>query len=264
MSASIQNIYPGDNQVFADLFDKIENNGKIDEEILMLLCGSNQISISEKFKLLQTVSTKNCKYIDFLLKFIANNPSLVETPEIKAYLNDYFHEQARRSSLLADDEIIRIWRYHAYLISQGIACFYPYIWMLICNHGEITTFSNSDLKIISHYSAVFAFDGFNSKPIKQILLRSPTCSERDLEIFKYMRNKRETAYSQYATALLHLMKTALKQRKFDPYKFNDMLSDIPKKYRGELYVDSCRNNCERLHYNLKRFYKDYEQNQIIF
>lgn len=262
MSVSTQNIYEGNNKIFVELFDDIEQNGNIDEDVLMLLCNSEQVDILERFKLLRLVSDKNFKYTNLLLKFLADNSFLTESPEILAYVQDYFYRKAYRASLLTDNEVIQLWRYHAYMLSQGIAEFYPYIWHLICRHGKITTFSDSNLKIISHYSTVFKFDGYNKNAIEKILHRTPICSEQGLEIFKQIKTKQESAYSKYALALLYIMERAFKRHKFNYDKFNSMLLEIPFKRRSELFVDSLLNNAERLYFNLKSFYQNGEHRQI--
>lgn len=262
MSSSTQNMYSGNNKTFLELFDSIEQDGKIDEDALMLLCNSEQVDILERFRLLRLASDKNCKYTNLLLKFLADNSFLTESPEILEHMQDYFYRKAYRASLLTDNEVIQLWRYHAYMLSQGIAEFYPYIWHLICRHGKITTFSDSNLKIISYYSAVFKFDGFNADRIKEILRRASMCSERDLDIFKQLKSKRESACSKYTASLLYIMQRAFKRQKFNSDKFNNMLSDIPEKYRDKLYVDSLLNNSEKLYCSLKSFYKNGGHRQV--
>lgn len=262
MSDSTQNIYPGANKIFVELFDRIEQEGKIDENTLMLLYNSDQVDIFERFKLLRLISDENYQYTALLLKFLADNPFLIENQEIRAYMQDYFHHQVNRSSLLSDEKVMRLWRYHAYMISQGIAEFYPYIRHLVSRHGKVTAFSDSDVKIISHYSAVFAFDGYNADRIREVLRRAPVYLEQESEVFKQLKNKKENAYSKYAMALLYIMERAFKRKKFNSDKFKDMLSDIPRKYWGELYIDSLLNNAERLYCSFRRFYKNNGQKKV--
>ena len=63
---------------------------------------------------------------------------------------------------LNDNAIMKICQDLFYLISQGVAAFYPYIWILLKNHGHITTYTDKKLRTINHYAVVFSFDGYNA------------------------------------------------------------------------------------------------------
>lgn len=150
-----------------------------------------------------------------------------------------------------------------YLISQGVAAFYPYIWILLKNHGHITTYTDKKLRIISHYAVVFSFDGYNAKSIREILKSNCIlCSEQALSAFKTVKTKKEQAYSQCAKALLYIMIQAFKKQQPDYDKFDEYLSDIPNKYREELRCDSLSRNSERLYANLYSFFENGGHKQV--
>lgn len=255
MSAETKNLYSGDNKFIAEIYDSLVN-GKERKEAILLLLQSNAIETFDKFKIIRLLSEKSEKYYQILMRLIADNTYLLENKTVFSTFQNFFFNQTRTATLISDEEILRYCRYILYLIGQGFADFYPFIRQIINRHGQITAYSNSDLKIISHYAAVFAFDGYNDKLIKEVLKNSPMCSEQSFDIFKQLKSKKEKAYSQYAKAILYIMRKAFKEYRPDYDKFNEYLLEIPVKYKEELYIDSLLKNSERLYANLFRFYKN--------
>lgn len=254
MSTESKNLYVGDNKLIAEIYDRITNDDA-GEEVILLLLQSNAVGLLDKFKIVEFLARKNKQYYPLLLQLIANHIPLLESKDVFLTLRDFLSKQVYRASLISDEDILKNCQYIIYLISQGIADFYPFIRKIIEHHGEITSYSSMDLKILSHYSIVFDFDGYNGKAIEEVLKHNAMYSEQSFNCFRQLKCKQEKVYSQYAKAILYIMKKAFKGYKPDYDKFNDYLSEIPKKYRGELYIDSLMRNFERLYANLFKFYK---------
>lgn len=265
MTAEFENLYSGDDKAVAELYARIFDGKSVSQEAASILICNQYITVDEKCQLLYTLAQKfPAKYTDLWLKFMANNVFLLRKANVAHSLHSYLYHQNRQSELMSDENIVKLWRFLAYLIGQGVAEYYPYMRHITARHGEVTTYTDSDLKIISYYSAVFGFDGYNEQSIKSILQRAPMSSEQTLPIFRQLKIKREKAYSNYALALLHIMKRAFAEKKFKRDRFETLLLDIPKKYQGDLYVAPLLRNGERLYANLRRFYKAGGANSVYF
>ena len=134
---------------------------------------------------------------DFILcssKTVLNNINILDNNESFKIINNHFIQLVNQAYLLDDNAIIKICQDLFYLISQGVAAFYPYIWILLKNHGHITTYTDKKLRTINHYAVVFSFDGYNAKSIREILKSNCIlCSEQALSAFKTVKTKERTS-----------------------------------------------------------------------
>ena len=206
---------------------------------------------------------RNERFHSLLIKTVLNNINILDNNESFKIINNHFKQLVNQAYLLDDNAIIKICQDLFYLISQGVAAFYPYIWILLKKHGHITTHTDKKLRIISHYAVIFSFDGYNAKSIREILKSNCIlCSEQALSAFKTVKTKKEQAYSQCAKALLYIMIQAFKKQQPDYDKFDEYLSDVPNKYREELRCDSLSRNSERLYANLYSFFESGDHKQV--
>ena len=132
------------------IYDNISNGDSAEESILILL-QSEYIEPFEKFEILNLLAEKQNKHYKLLLKFLADNIYLLENKKAFSVLQNFVYQQVRNAGLLTDEDILSLCEYLIYLISQGFADFYPFIHHILNRHGKITTYSNTDLKIINHY-----------------------------------------------------------------------------------------------------------------
>ena len=242
MSTESENLYTKNDQLIAQIYDNLSGENK-SEEAISLLLNPNHISPTEQVKILGLLGEKDSESF----KIINNN----------------FIQLVNQAYLLDDNAIMKICQDLFYLISQGVAAFYPYIWILLKNHGHITTYTDKKLRTINHYAVVFSFDGYNAKSIREILKSNCIlCSEQALSAFKTVKTKKEQAYSQCAKALLYIMIQAFKKQQPDYDKFDEYLSDVPNKYREELRCDSLSRNSERLYANLYSFFENGGHKQV--
>lgn len=260
MSAETENLYTGKNPLIANIYDCLSGDNQ-SEEAISLLLNSNTVSPNEKIKILGILSEKDERFHSLLVQTVLNNVYTLEDTSVFTIIDSFFERMISQAYLLDDNAVIKIFQHLFYLISQGVAEFYPYIWKLT-RKQNITTYNSRKLRIICHYAVVFSFDGYNSKAIKEILKSNCTCSEQALNAFKSVKTKEEYAYSQYAKALLYLMQQAFRKQSPNYDEFDEYLSDIPNKYREEFHVDSLSRNSERLYAHLYGFFENGGQKQV--
>lgn len=253
-SSEFENIYTGDNKFIANLYSGIAD-GEFSEEVILLILQNEYTRPYEKYRVLKKLARNQKKYYMLLQKHVADNIYLLNREEVVCDIKGFLIEQIRNSALLTDEDVLKLYDFLIYVICQGFADFYPLMWHIINRHGQITTYSHSDLKIICHYSAVFAFDGYNDDYIENVLETSYMYSENSFTAFNELKTKKETAYSQCAKAIFYIMQKAFAHQKINDKKIDKILFEIPNKYREELYIDLLQRNVKRLYANLVRFYK---------
>ena len=262
MSTESENLYTKNDQLIAQIYDNLSGENK-SEEAISLLLNPNHISPTEQVKILGLLGEKDERFHSLLIKTVLNNINILDNNESFKIINNHFIQLVNQAYLLNDNAIMKICQDLFYLISQGVAAFYPYIWILLKNHGHITTYTDKKLRTINHYAVVFSFDGYNAKSIREILKSNCIlCSEQALSAFKTVKTKKEQAYSQCAKALLYIMIQAFKKQQPDYDKFDEYLSDVPNKYREELRCDSLSRNSERLYANLYSFFESGDHKQV--
>ena len=211
MSTESENLYTKNDQLIAQIYDNLSGENK-SEEAISLLLNPNHISPTEQVKILGLLGEKDERFHSLLIKTVLNNINILDNNESFKIINNHFIQLVNQAYLLDDNAIIKICQDLFYLISQGVAAFYPYIWILLKNHGHITTHTDKKLRTINHYAVVFSFDGYNAKSIREILKSNCIlCSEQALSAFKTVKTKKEQAYSQCAKALLYIMVQAFKK-----------------------------------------------------
>ena len=243
MSTESENLYTKNDQLIAQIYDNLSGENK-SEEAISLLLNPNHISPTEQVKILGLLGEKDERFHSLLIKTVLNNINILDNNESFKIINNHFIQLVNQAYLLNDNAIMKICQDLFYLISQGVAAFYPYIWILLKNHGHITTYTDKKLRTINHYAVVFSFDGYNAKSIREIL--KSNC----------------ILYSQCAKALLYIMIQAFKKQQPDYDKFDEYLSDVPNKYREELRCDSLSRNSERLYANLYSFFESGDHKQV--
>ena len=262
MSTESENLYTKNDQLIAQIYDNLSGENK-SEEAISLLLNPNHISPTEQVKILGLLGEKDERFHSLLIKTVLNNINILDNNESFKIINNHFIQLVNQAYLLNDNAIMKICQDLFYLISQGVAAFYPYIWILLKNHGHITTYTDKKLRTINQYAVVFSFDGYNAKSIREILKSNCIlCSEQALSAFKTVKTKKEQAYSQCAKALLYIMIQAFKKQQPDYDKFDEYLSDVPNKYREELRCDSLSRNSERLYANLYSFFESGDHKQV--
>ena len=134
------------------------------------------------------------RFHSLLIKTVLNNINILDNNGSFKIINNHFIQLVNQAYLLNDNAIMKICQDLFYLISQGVAAFYPYIWILLKNHGHITTYTDKKLRTINHYAVVFSFDGYNAKSIREILKSNCIlCSEQALSAFKTVKTKERTS-----------------------------------------------------------------------
>ena len=123
-----------------------------------------------------------------IIKTLLNNINILDNKESFKIINNHFIQLVNQAYLLNDNAIMKICQDLFYLISQGVAAFYPYIWILLKNHGHITTYTDKKLRTINHYAVVLSLDGDKAKTIREInKSNSILCSEQALSAFKKVK-----------------------------------------------------------------------------
>ena len=191
MSTESENLYTKNDQLIAQIYDNLSGENK-SEEAISLLLNPNHISPTEQVKILGLLGEKDERFHSLLIKTVLNNINILDNNESFKIINNHFIQLVNQAYLLNDNAIMKICQDLFYLISQGVAAFYPYIWILLKNHGHITTYTDKKLRTINHYAVVFSFDGYNAKSIREILKSNCIlCSEQALSAFKTVKTKKE-------------------------------------------------------------------------
>lgn len=145
MSTESENLYTKNNQLIAQIYDNLSGENK-SEEAISLLLNPNHISPTEQVKILGLLGEKDERFHSLLIKTVLNNINILDNNESFKIINNHFKQLVNQAYLLDDNAIIKICQDLFYLISQGVAAFYPYIWILLKNHGHITTHTDKKLE----------------------------------------------------------------------------------------------------------------------
>lgn len=255
MSLALDNIYSG-NDAVSDILARIEQHNHIDKYALCLLLQNSMVAPKIKEEALYRLSTYNPVYIRIWIDYIKEECVYFHDSNLLNHYKMYITGKIRSAYILTDSEIAEIYCDLCFMIANGIAEFYPYIWHLFNRKGKASSAHSEEYRAMSYYSVVFGFDGYNGRCIKEQLKRSPSYTEGEFEIFSTLKNPIEHAYAKYGRALLSVMNDAFKKRKFNQDKFEKHLLAIPREYKDKLYVATLLRNDERLYHSLRRFFKD--------
>ena len=162
MSTESENLYTKNDQLMAQIYDNLSGENK-SEEAISLLLNPNHISPTEQVKILGLLGEKDERFHSLLIKTVLNNINILDYNESFKIINNHFKQLVNQAYLLDDNAIIKICQDLFYLISQGVAAFYPYIWILLKNHGHITTHTDKKLRTINHYAVVLSLHWYKSK-----------------------------------------------------------------------------------------------------
>ena len=126
MSTESENLYTKNDQLIAQIYDNLSGENK-SEEAISLLLNPNHISPTEQVKILGLLGEKDERFHSLLIKTVLNNINILDNNESFKIINNHFKQLVNQAYLLDDNAIIKICQDLFYLISQGVAAFYPYI-----------------------------------------------------------------------------------------------------------------------------------------
>lgn len=254
MSLALDNIYSG-NDAVSDILARIEQHNHIDKYALCLLLQNSMVAPKIKEEALYKLSTYNPVYIRIWIDYIKEECVYFHDSSLLIHYGNYLTDKIKTAYLLSENEIAEIYSDLTFMLANGYAEFYPYIWLLFSRHGKATSTCGQEFRAMSYYSVVFGYDGYNCGCIKEQLKRSPSYKEGEFEIFTKLKSPVERAYSEYGRALLSVMNDAFKKRKFNRDKLEKHLMAIPRDYRDKLHAQTLLRNSERVYQAFRRFFK---------
>ena len=255
MSLALDNIYSG-NDAVSDILARIEQHNHIDKYALCLLLQNSMVAPKIKEEALYRLSTYNPVYIRIWIDYIKEECVYFHDSNLLNHYKMYITGKIRSAYILTDSEIAEIYCDLCFMIANGIAEFYPYIWHLFNRRGKASSAYSEEYRAMSYYSIVFAFDGYNGKNIKKQLKQSPSYIEGEFEVFSELKTRSEKAYSKFGLATLSTMQDAFRHRRSNEDRFAGYLMSIPREYKDRLHVSTLLNNGERLYYSFRRFFED--------